>query len=472
MPRERRTSTIHHVSDEPSTDAPEPITTTDPPTGTKVAQPISKTRRRLVNALIVFTTVLAIFGMLSVYANRLLFNPDNWQATSTQLLENDAIRGQVSNFLVDQLYNNVNVSGLLETALPPKLQPLAGPAAGALRDGAVKAVDGLLQRPAIQTLWAKANRRADQAFIAIVNGGKGPVSTTGGVVTLDLHQVLETVASRLGLPASITSKIPANAGTLTLFKSSKLSLVEDLGNGIRHLALLFTILVPLLWVLAIVLTPRRRRRTLISIGFSMVIAGLIGVVIRHVLQTGVTNAIASDEAAKQAIRATISIGTQLFAEIAIAFIFVGVIVVLAALVAGPARIAVAGRRALAPFLRERPGWTYAIVGLVMLLFFIWQPIHSAGTLVGIIVYSCLAVLGTEVLRRQTEREFPDAQLGDATAAVRARFGAFRERRRGEPPTDPSGGSLPEQLDQLATLRDRGAISASEYDAAKANLLHA
>jgi hypothetical protein len=204
----------------------------------------------------------------------------------------------------------------------------------------------------------------------------------------------------------------------------------------------------------------------------MVIAGLIGVVARHILQTAITNTLANDEAAREAIRATIAIGTAILAEIAIAFIFVGVIVTLAAWFAGPARIAVAGRRSIAPFLRERPGWTYAILGLVLLLFFIWEPIHSAGTLVGIIVYTCLAVLGTEVLRRQTEEEFPDAQLGDASAGIRARFSGFRDRRRGEQAPGSSGGSLPEQLDQLATLRDRGAISASEYDAAKANLLHA
>ncbi len=434
--------------------------------------PISKRRRWLINGLIVFTTVLSIFAMLSVWANRLLFNPDNWANTSTQLLANPAIRSQVSNFLVDQLYNNVDVAGQLASVLPPRLKPLADPAAGALRTGAVKAVDGALQRPRVQALWTNANRRADQLLVTIVNGGHGAVSTTGGVVTLDLHELLQNVASRLGTPGTLVSKLPPGAGQLTLFKSDRLSLIEDVGNGIRKLALLFTILVPLLWVLAIVLAPGRRRRTLLSIGFSMVIAGLIGVAGRHILQTAITNTLANNEAAREAIRATIAIGTAILAEIAIAFIFVGVIVMLAALFAGPARIAVAWRRAIAPFLRERPGWTYAIVGLGLLVFFIWEPIHSAGTLVGIIVYTCLVVFATEVLRRQTAEEFPDAQLGDASAAIRARISGFRDRSRGDEAPGSSGESLPEQLEQLETLRDRGAISATEYDAAKANLLHA
>ena len=56
--------------------------------------------------------------------------------------------------------------------------------------------------------------------------------------------------------------------------------------------------------------------------------------------------------------------------------------------------------------------------VVLVLLFIWQPIHAMGTVVGIVVFSCLALLGTELLRRQTAAEFPDSQPGDATAAIR------------------------------------------------------
>ena len=115
--------------------------------------------------------------MLAVWANRLLFNPDNWANTSTQLLENPDIRSATSNYLVDQLYKNVNVAGLLESGLPPRLDPLAGPAAGALRNVAVQGTEFALQRPLVQTLWEAANRTADKAFIAVVEGKKGPIGT-------------------------------------------------------------------------------------------------------------------------------------------------------------------------------------------------------------------------------------------------------------------------------------------------------
>ena len=140
----------------------------------------SRGRRILVNSLIAFTTLLLVVGIFSIWANRLLFNPDNWSNTSTQLLQNADIRSTTANYLVDQLYANVDVTGLISSGLPPRLVPLAAPAAGALRNVAVKGADLALTRPRVQNLWALANRAADQTFIAAVNGGKGSVKINGG----------------------------------------------------------------------------------------------------------------------------------------------------------------------------------------------------------------------------------------------------------------------------------------------------
>src|SRR5688572_3307271 len=91
-------------------------------------------RRGWARALVVLASILAFAAILAVWANRQLLNTDNWTDTSTELLENRVIRDQVALYLVDQLYANVDVSAELEAGLPERLQPLAGPAAGALRE--------------------------------------------------------------------------------------------------------------------------------------------------------------------------------------------------------------------------------------------------------------------------------------------------------------------------------------------------
>ena len=85
------------------------------------------------------TAVLAVLAIFAVWANRQLLNPDNWANTSTQLLEHPEIRAATSNYQVGQLYANVDVAGELRSKLPPALQGVAAPLAGALRNVAVSA---------------------------------------------------------------------------------------------------------------------------------------------------------------------------------------------------------------------------------------------------------------------------------------------------------------------------------------------
>jgi hypothetical protein len=424
-----------------------------------------------VNSLVVITTLLLVVGVFSVWANRLLFDPDNWENASTQLLQNPAIRSATANYIVDQIYANVNVPGLLRSALPTQFQGLAGPAAGALRNGAVQVVDQALQRPRVQQLWAQANRAADQLFITVVNGGRGAVTVNNGAVTLDLASIVDNIASRLGLPSDVSSHLPANIANLTVIQSDHLSFVQKVGKAIKSLALWLTILVPILYALAIFLARGRRRRALMAVGFAGVLGGILVILGRSILQTQLANAITSDASLRPTVAAVLAINTQILGQTAAAVIFGGLVLVGAAWVGGPARPAMAMRRAIAPFLRERVLATYAITLAVMALIFIWDPIHATGTPAGIIVFTALALFGTYVLREETLRTFPDAQAGATTQALRERAASLRRRRSPAPPPDAPTESTADQLSRLAELRDRNAITPVEYESAKAQLLH-
>ena len=55
----------------------------------------------------------------------------------------------------------------------------------------------------------------------------------------------------------------------------------------------------------------------------------------------------------------------------------------------------------------------------MVLLFIWGPIPDVHRHAGIIVFLALALVGTEVLRRQTAAEFPDTRAGAGTVTAAA-----------------------------------------------------
>ncbi len=358
--------------------------------------------------LLTITTVLLVVGIFAIWANRQLLNPSNWSSTSTSLLQNQKIREATANYLVDQLYANVDVSALLSQRLPPALQPLAGPAAGALRNTAVQGTELALSRPVVQNLWATANRAADQALVAIINGGNKQVAVNGNEVTLNLGAILNDVASQLGITANIGAKLPPSVANLVIIRANQLKLIQDIGGALKGLATILYILVPLLYIVAMVIARDRRRKTLMAIGWSGVIAGLVVVLARSLTIKAAASTLASDDSVRPAVRAVASIATGMLNDIATAVILVGAVLVVAAWFAGPSRFAVPPRRWLAPYLEANPVATYGVVVAILLLIFIWQPIPATGTPVGMIVFTVLALIGTEALRREARVEFGTA----------------------------------------------------------------
>src|SRR3954464_2236632 len=90
-------------------------------------------RRRTVRALVILGSLLAFLSVFAIWIERQALNTDDWVSTSGKLLHDQKIREAVGNYLVDQLYENVDVKKELEDILPGEASELAGPAAGGLR---------------------------------------------------------------------------------------------------------------------------------------------------------------------------------------------------------------------------------------------------------------------------------------------------------------------------------------------------
>jgi hypothetical protein len=86
-----------------------------------------------VRAILALAAVLCVASIFAVWANRQLLDTGYWTRTNTKLLENGAIKRELSTYLTEQLYANVDLAGELRSGLPKELKPLAGPAAGGLR---------------------------------------------------------------------------------------------------------------------------------------------------------------------------------------------------------------------------------------------------------------------------------------------------------------------------------------------------
>jgi hypothetical protein len=441
-------------------------------------------RRIWIRILLTLATILVALGALAVWANRQVLNANNWADTSTALLQNDAIRTQVADFMVDQVYANVNIAGELQSALPPRLQPLAGPAAGGLRTVAQKAAFEFLGRPRVQEAWQRTMRLTAQQFINIVENKSNAITLSGNAVYVDLRPLMGQLTTQLGLPASVAQALPAGAGRLKVMSSNQISTVQNSVKLVKGLTIILPAVALLLFALCVYLYRGRRRHAVFVVGIDLVIAGLIVLIARNVAGDQIVNALASTDAARPAADATWTIGTRLLSDIGQSIIIVGLAVMVAASLAGHRRPAVAFRRAAAPWFRERPLATYGIVAAILLLIVLWGPIPATRKPIPVLILFVLVWVGVEALRRQTAEEFPDAQFGDEMSGVRERAAHLRDRRRGRgapPPAAPmAGGAGPpilwsqderlSRLERLTALRDAGALTEAEFASEKAILM--
>jgi uncharacterized membrane protein len=378
---------------------------------------MSRARRTWVIVILVFATFLGFLSILARWADQQALDTNQWVDTSTELLENEEVRNVLAAYIVDELYANVDVAAELRGLLPPELRPLAGPAAGGLRDASYTVTQRALQSPRVQAFWEEANRRAHQRFIQVVKdeGGEN-LSTTGGDVTIDLRGLLLQVAQQIGLSGKRIQSIPPESAQLVVMSSDELSLIQTAADLLDKGALAITILTLLLFALAVFLARGRRRETLRGVAVGFIVAGLLALVVRAIAGDAVVNALASTATIEPAAQDIWDIGTSLLSETAWAAVINGILIMIAVVLAGPSRWARRLRELAAPYMRERPGTLYATVGAIYLLLVWWGPTPAFRSPVWLLVIAGLFALGTEALRRQTEREFPNAKLEPSTPA--------------------------------------------------------
>ena len=420
----------------------------------------SRGHPRIALALVVLGSLITFVAIFSIWANRQALNTDNWVNTSGRILANKKVDEGLSNYLARQIDENVDVKGELEAALPERLKPLAAAAAGGIEQLTPQIAERALQSPKVQALWADANRVAHERLLEVLDGGGSTVSTENGEVTLDLSSLVKEIGGELGVGSGLAEKLPAGVGKLTILKSDQLSAAQEGAHIVRELPIVLTLLALLLFGIAIwIAGTERRRRTLRSVGFGFIVAGLLVLILRTIGGNVLVNAVVANPTAKPAVHEVWGIATSLLVTVAASALAFGILIVIAAWLAGSTRIATGLRREMAPYVREQRAVVWGVGLVIFLILLAWAPIAAFRKPLGILLFAVLFAVGLELLQRQTLREFPDAEKRKRTWRPNLRSG--------------SSASAPAEvgsLERLATLHRDGSLSDAEFAQAKASVL--
>jgi hypothetical protein len=385
----------------------------EPPTS-----PSPRPRRGLVAATACLATLLAFLGVFALWADRQLLNTDNWTEMSSELLQDGAIRSQLSAYLVDQVYANFDVQQQISDVLPARAKVLAAPAASGLRDFAERGTNELLSRPKAEQAWKEINRRAHKRLLEVLNGGNDVVSTEGGTVALDLKALLTQSAQRIGIGGRIADKLPASAGEIVILKSGQLETAQNAASLLDKLAPFIVVLSILLYLLAIYLARGWRLVALRWWGIGFIVAGVGALIARNLLGGSVVDSLATTEAVRPAVQDTWTIATQMLVDVSSAAIVYGIVLVACAWLGGATRTATAVRRLEAPYLRE-PVIAFGGGAVLILLLVWWSPTPAWESPIAVLGLAALLAIGIEALRRKTAVEFPDADRAVTEAHIRA-----------------------------------------------------
>ena len=299
---------------------------------------MEKSRHRiLVPLLVALGGVLTVLAVFSVWAERQVLNTDEWVNTSSELLADDEVQAALQTYLVDQLFDNVDVQAEVAARLPPRAQPLAGPIKGALEQLANEVAKRALDSPRIQAAWEQANRTAHELLLNLIEGDGTLVDAQGGVVTLDLRALVVEVASRLGIDQEVADKLPESAAQVEILRSDQIEAAQKAANLIRKLAIVFTLLGLGSFALAIYLAHGRRPRAILSCGVALVIAGIAIYALRAAAGQAILDALVKNDAVRPAADSTWSIATSLLTSVATTVVIYGALFMVAAWLASSLR---------------------------------------------------------------------------------------------------------------------------------------
>ena len=368
--------------------------------------PIGRGRKITVWILIVLATIIALVAILTTWVRRQMLNDNSWRKASQNLIQDQEIRDSLSVYIVNQIYENVDVAAALKAKLPENLKPLAEPLAGSLRQRASNGISTILAQPRVEQLFVNASSLAHDKLVNVLedNTGHG-ISTGNGTVTLDLHEVIMNVGQKLGIPQQALDKLSAQAGVITIMKSDQLSTAQNGVHALKVLSVWLAIAVLALYALAVFLARGIRRQTIRNIGWGLLIVGIIVLIVRRVMGNYIVDQLSSPGYERSTHNAWL-IGTSILGEIGKAILMYGLITVLGAMLAGPTRIGTKVRGWLAPTLNDHQGVVWASFGFIFLLAIWWAPTHALHTWWGIVLLGGLLALGIWALRQQTLKEFP------------------------------------------------------------------
>jgi hypothetical protein len=325
-------------------------------------------RRIIVGILVALAAILIPVTATVTWVHRTVVNTDTYVSTVGPVINDPAVQSTLARVATNQLFDALDPQPAIADALPPRAAFLAGPITNGVKGFVQDQANNVLASSQFQQVWLAANRTAHAAIMRVLRGESKALTESNGQVVLSVVPLLNEVLQRVQQTASgITGKdiklptltgnelpseacakissalnrpLPSTCGQIPLFPADKLDQAQWAIRAFDRATLALLIITPLLFIAALLIT-RRRRRTLLQLTVG---ALLVMVILRRVMFWLQDKLISTGQPQnKDARSAIIHQVLHGFFTVSLWVLWIGVAIVVIALVTGPYRWAVRSR---------------------------------------------------------------------------------------------------------------------------------
>jgi hypothetical protein len=307
--------------------------------------------------LITLACVLAPISVASVWASTELSDTDAYVETVAPLADDPAVQKAIANEVTAVIFDNIDIEGFTTEALttlaeqpnvPPRvanaLPALAVPITNGVESFTRDQVNNFVASAEFAALWDQVNRVAHEQVNTLLSGEQGgALSAQGNTITLNLGPIIDEVKTRLvDRGFTLANNIPAVDKSFVLVQSDSISQAQGFYSLLNTLGVWLPLAMLVLFVAGVVLARDRRRALVkgaLGLTAAMIVLG-VALALARMWYVGTTPANVLDEQAAGDVFDTL----VRFLRTGVRMVGVlGLIVALAAFLAGPSTAAVKTR---------------------------------------------------------------------------------------------------------------------------------
>ncbi|HEY4963487.1 MAG TPA: hypothetical protein VIH90_02205 [Candidatus Saccharimonadales bacterium] len=219
----------------------------------KKAQKSTAWKKPVIALSVTLAAILLIFGNALYWTNKTVVDTNHFVSTVGPIITKPPVQSAVATYTTTALFNNYDVQGYIQNALPPRAAFLAPALTTQVRNYSQTAIKTILANQTFQKYWYQGLTRTHARIINIGKNHQG----NGTITVSDIGSQVDKMLQGTKLSFLASKHLPAKYGTITIATAGWLPVFHRFLSHIDRNIFLIFLLFFIFSVVAIVLSKKK-----------------------------------------------------------------------------------------------------------------------------------------------------------------------------------------------------------------------